>query len=87
MVVVMQEVLRQFESGELVAGGDSSKDSRPMKVREVSIGRTPWNSWCLRLDVRDAEGMIRRGEQLHHGPPTGGVALINSSKEYFNELM
>ncbi len=87
MVVVVEEVFRQFESSELVAGRDSTKDSRSVEIRKMSIGRTPRDLGHPRFDVRDAERMIGGGQQFHHGSATGGVALVDPAKQYLNKFV
>jgi hypothetical protein len=83
----VEEILGHLESSELVARGDPSHDARPLEVREMAIGRTPRNLGDLSLDIRNAEGALRRGQEFDHGSTTDGVALINSVQEQFDKLV
>jgi len=87
VMMMVEEILGHLESGELVTGGDPSHDARLLEVREMAIGRTPRNLGDSRLNVRNAEGTLRRGQEFDHGSATGRVALIDSVQQHLDELV
>jgi len=59
MVVVVEEILCQLKTCKLVACSNSPHDSSLLKIGQVAIGRTPWNSRNHLFNFRDAYGASR----------------------------
>jgi hypothetical protein len=87
MVVVVEEVLGHFETGELIARRDPAHDAGHLQVSEVAIGRAPRNLRDAFFDLRDAERALRGRQEFHDGATPSGVALIDPAKEHGNELV
>ena len=78
MMMVLGQIFGQLEPGELVTGGDAPDDPRALEVDEVPVGRAPRHLGQLRCDVRDADGVAVRGQELDDGSPARRIALVDT---------
>jgi hypothetical protein len=86
-MMVMSEIFREFEAGELVVGRDSAHDPSPLKIREKSVGRASRHVGNRAGDVRDAQGTPRGREEFNHGLTPRGVTLVDSTKVDFDQFV
>ena len=75
VVVVLGDVLGQFEAGELVVGRDAPHDPDLLQVDEVAVRGAAREPWCQLGDVTDAHRVARPGKYLDDLAPAAGVPL------------
>ena len=77
--MVVEKILGQLKACKLVASGNSPHNSSFLEVGKVTVGRTPWKFRNHQLNLRDAYGATRRGQELDDRSATRRVTLIDSA--------
>jgi len=87
MMMMLGQVLCQLEPGELVAGGDAPYDPSALEIDEVPVCRTPGYVGQLRRDVRDADGVAVRSQELDDGTAARRIALVDSPQADLDQVV
>jgi hypothetical protein len=87
MVMVLGEVLGQFEAGELIAGGNAADDPGTLEIDEMPVRRASRHAGELRGDVGDTDRMAIGRQELDDRPSARGVALIHAPEAELHQVM
>lgn len=83
MVVVLGEILRQLETGEVVMGHYPAHHPGGLEVDEVAVSGAAGQIGEATGDLGDTDGVTRRSEQGDDGAPSRRVTLVRPAQPRF----